>query len=47
MFYAKTNIPKLRLENAELGLIDASRQAGADWRSMTDKQKKPYQDLAD
>ena len=46
MFFSIEQRPSVQAKNKNMGIAEISKILGANWRGMSDKAKKPYQDLA-
>lgn len=47
MFYSQERRVSLKTEQPKLSITDASKVIGAEWKALTDQEKKKYQDLGD
>lgn len=47
MFYSQERRVTLKTEQPTLGITDASKVIGAEWKALTDDQKQKYLDLAE
>ena len=46
MFFSIEQRPSVQAKHKDMGIAEISKILGANWRGMSDKAKKPYQDLA-
>ena len=47
MFYAKERRVTLKTEQPSLSMVDASKVMSAEWNTLSDEDKKRYQDMAE